>query len=134
MKNRDKLIKKIEINAKLSQVWETVTDPKNVKKYLFEIDKVSKWKTNSQIPFPIEESHSGSFLEIETDKTLKFSSSLGLDGLVSIVTYQFSHSNENTILKVTQEGFENEEKRKNTENNWEIILNRIKEMAIANNV
>ncbi|WP_109098551.1 SRPBCC domain-containing protein [Aquimarina sp. AU58] len=132
MENKTKLTKEIEINASLPCVWDVVTNPENIK-YLFKNNADTDWKTDSQIPFQYEKMHNGVFLEIEANKILKFNNLLGLNDMVSIITYQLDFKKKHTILKVTQQGFENEKIKKHTENNWGIILKRIKEIATVNN-
>ena len=68
----------VSIQAPLAKVWHALTDPEQIKKYLFGTETVTDWKAGSPITFSGEwegkaYQDKGTILEIEKEKILKYS-------------------------------------------------------------
>lgn len=77
MSNEITLKLSVRINVSISRVWDAVTNPEQIKKYLFGTEAVSDWKVGSSIKFtgvwegkPYEDK--GTILQIEKEKILKY--------------------------------------------------------------
>jgi uncharacterized protein YndB with AHSA1/START domain len=149
----EKLIVKntIAINAKASRVWDALTSPEQTKKYMFGCETVSDWKTGSPLLWRGQFEGNdmvfvkGFILDIRPGSLLKYSV---IDPNASYphtpenhlnVTYQLAEDGEQTILTVSQDGFENaadgEKRYKDVCNNgdgWNPILIAIKDIVEAN--
>jgi len=131
--------KTIEINANTSQVWDALTNPEKIKQYLFGTETISDWKMGSPIIFQGEYQgqkykDKGNILDIKEGQLLQYdywSSFSGLEdkeGNYSKVTYKLDRKEDHTILTLTQEGFASEQAREHSENNWGMVLDKIKQI------
>jgi uncharacterized protein YndB with AHSA1/START domain len=71
-------ISKIKINAPISKVWKTVTEPEMVKLWQFGSDLITTWKVGSEIKFVTEWEGQifeqwGKILEVRENELLKYS-------------------------------------------------------------
>jgi len=134
-----KVKKTIEINADTSQVWDALTNPKKIKQYLFGTETISDWKVGSTIIFQGEYQgqkykDKGKILDIKEGQLLQYAYWSGFSGLedkeenYSKVTYKLNRKEPYTILTLTQEGFASEQAREHSENNWGMVLDKIKEI------
>ena len=134
-----KVKKTIEINADTSQVWDALTNPEKIKQYLFGTETISDWKVGSPIIFQGE--YQGqkykdkeNILDIKEGQLLQYAYWSGFSGLedkeenYSKVTYKLNRKEPHTILTLTQEGFVSEQAREHSENNWRMVLDKIKEI------
>jgi len=134
-----KVKKTIEINADTSQVWDALTNPKKIKQYLFGTETISDWKVGSTIIFQGEYQgqkykDKGKILDIKEGQLLQYAYWSGFSGLedkeenYSKVTYKLNRKEPDTILTLTQEGFASKQAREHSENNWGMVLDKIKEI------
>lgn len=127
----------VSITAPKSKVWDAITNPAQIKKYLFGTETVTDWKTGSPIVFrgvwegkPYEDK--GTILEIEKEKVLKYNYWSNFSGdkdepaNYSIVTYTLSGERGRTMFTLTQDNFKSREAQVQSENNWGMILNKMK--------
>jgi len=149
----EKLVVKstITINAPSSQVWDVLTNPEKTKIYMFGCETVSDWNVGSELLWEGEYEGKkmvfvkGKILEIEPDKLLKytvidpFAAYPDLPENYLNVTYELTEQGSETILTVTQDGFETaaegEKRYKDVYNNgegWNPILVGIKKVAESN--
>jgi uncharacterized protein YndB with AHSA1/START domain len=135
--------KTIEINSSPSSVWEALTNPDKIKLYLFGTEVISDWKTGSHIVFQGEYQgqqykDGGTILAIEPEKLLQYTYWSGFSGLenkeenYSTVTYTLDTKGNQTTLTLIQKGFANKQAREHTDQNWTMVLEKIKEIATAN--
>ena len=124
----------IEINAEPSKVWNALTNPEIIKKYLFGTETITDWKVRSEIIFQGEYGENkvkyrdkGVILENVLNQKLSYSYWSGFSGLedepenYSIVTYGLaSGDNKTTTFTWTQKGYA-------TEDNYQHSLNGMKE-------
>ncbi len=149
----EKLVVKstITINAPSSQVWDVLTNPEKTKIYMFGCETVSDWNVGSELLWEGEYEGKkmvfvkGKIVNIEPNKLLKYTV---IDPFASYpdipenylnVTYELTEQGSETILTVTQDGFETaaegEKRYKDVYNNgegWNPILVGIKKVAESN--
>ena len=135
--------KTIEINADSSEIWDVLTNPDRIKLYLFGTEVITNWKIDTPIVFQGEYEgqqykDGGTILAIETEKLLQYNYWSGFSGLenkeenYSIVTYELNSIDNKTALTVTQQGFASEQAKEHSDKNWTMVLEKIKEIATAN--
>lgn len=140
----------ITIEAPASKVWDALTNPEQTKKYMFGCQAVSDWKIGKPLLWKgFYEGKEmifvkGIVLDIQPNKLLKYTV---IDPNAPMedkpenylnVTYNLTEKNGQTILHVTQDGFENaadgKKRYKDTYNNgegWNPILVEIKKLVEA---
>jgi uncharacterized protein YndB with AHSA1/START domain len=131
----------IEIKAPISKVWKALTEPEQIKKYLFGTDTKCDWKVGSPITFsgvwegkPYEDK--GTILAFEPEKLLKYnywSNWQGEDSLDKrqVISYKLNAENGKTVFTLVQENCPTEEAKDHSANNWKSVLNSMKEMLEA---
>ena len=132
--------KEIKISASTKNVWEVLTNPVHIKKYLFGSDAKSDWQKGSPIVFSGEyqgqkyEDH-GNILDIEKEKLLRYdywSSFSGVDDVpenYSTITFQLEGPDMEITLHLTQKGFVSRDGYEHSQQNWEMVLGEIKKIA-----
>lgn len=129
------------ISAPIDKVWEALTEPKQVKEWLFGTDMaVSAWEVGGEITYTgVWEGKSyqdkGKILEIEPRRKLVSSYWSAFSGLPDSpenyqrVTYALSSEDAGTTkVEITQEGSKTEEAAKHSEGNWRQVLGSMKKM------
>jgi uncharacterized protein YndB with AHSA1/START domain len=130
-------------NAPKAKVWEALTTPSQIKKYLFGTETISEWKAGSPIVFRgVWEGKSyedkGTILEIEKEQTLKYNYWSNFSGdrdepaNYSIITYGLSEVNGTTVFTLTQDNFKSREARDHSEKNWGMIMETLRGMVETN--
>jgi uncharacterized protein YndB with AHSA1/START domain len=120
-------------------LWEALTNPEQIKKYLFGTETKTDWKVGSPITFSgtWEEKpyvDKGTLLEIEKEKLIKYSYWSSFSGTEDVpenyanVCYFISDYEGKTLFTVTQDGHKTEETREHSKQNWQSILNSLKEL------
>src|ERR1700751_1184209 len=117
MKMEKELILTTSVNIKesKSKVWEALTNPEQIKKYLFGTEAVSDWKVGSTLVFRgvwegKEYEDKGFILELEKEKKLKYSYWSSFSGTKDVpenyahVTYELSEQSGETVFQLTQDG------------------------------
>jgi uncharacterized protein YndB with AHSA1/START domain len=133
--------KQIAINAPPSAVWDALTNPEKTKKYFFNCEVFSDWKTGSAIVFKgkmfllkkIE--LKGEIIKIEKEKFLQYWLHNEDSTSVSTVTDELSFEEGKTILTITDdvgEGEGAEERYERSEKGWDKVLNGLKELVEEN--
>ncbi|GHM99279.1 ATPase [Cytophagales bacterium WSM2-2] len=128
----------IEINAPVSKVWKALTDPEQIKKYLFGTNTITDWKVGSEIKFTgVWEGKSyedkGTILALEPEKLLKYnywSNWSGEDVLENrqIISYQLKGEKGKTVFTLVQENCPDEAARDHSANNWNSVLQSMKQL------
>ena len=129
-----------ELNVAPEKVWEALTSPEMIKQYMFGAEAVSDWKKGSSLIYKGEwEGKSyedkGTILEIEPNKLLKTTYYSPMSGLEDVpenyntVSYILAPNSSNgTILTVTQTNNKSEEAARRAEENWKMVLGKLKEL------
>jgi uncharacterized protein YndB with AHSA1/START domain len=129
----------IIINSPASKVWNALTNPDLIKQYCFGVEAISDWKVGSPIIYKgvwegKEFEDKGNILRSEPQKLLLcnyWSSFSGLpDSLENYqnVAYELSQENSGTRLTITQDNIPDEKGRQQSEQNWGLVLNKLKEL------
>ena len=148
----DKLIVKnsITIKAKISKVWDALTNPEQTKKYMFGCETVSDWKVGSPL---LWKGHyegkdmifvKGHIVDIQPEKLLAYTTIDPNSAIEDIpenyltVTYSLTQENEQIIFTVTQGDYtkvaDGERRYKEAYNGgegWNPILVEIKKLVEA---
>ena len=131
--------KSIVINATAQRVWEALTDPVQVKQYMWGSEVVSTWKQGSPLVYrgvwegkPFEDK--GTILEIDPPRLLRTNYFSPLSGKPDVpenyaeVTYALSPQAGGTKLTVTQSNIPNEAGKTQSEGNWGTVLDAVKKL------
>lgn len=132
--------KSVSINASPAQVWKTLTTPAMVKQYLFGTDVSSDWKAGSPINYTGEYEgkkyyDKGEIIKSEPGKILQstyWSSMSGKEDKAenyNVVTYRMEQKDDQTILTLTQDNISTEKEKEHSAKNWEMVLQKLKEVA-----
>lgn len=132
--NKNKIVRKLILNANAGKVWNTLTNPAETKKYMFNCEVSSDWKVGSEIKWKgnfqgYESGERGEILEIEENKKLKYSS---IDPNFGIeikpedylhITYELNEQDGKTELTTTVESFNNDpERMEHISGGWDNIV------------
>jgi len=128
------------INAPASKVWEAITKPELIKKYLFDTDVVSDWKVGSPIVYrgnfqgkPFEDK--GKILEFKPGKSLVSTHWSPMSGVPDLpenyhkVSYQLSEKDGKTDVTILQDNNASEEENAHSEANWKAVLEGLKKLV-----
>ncbi len=127
------------INASKSVVWKALTDPEQIKKYLFGTETISDWKIGSPITFsgvwegkPYNDK--GTILQIEKEKILKYNYWSSFSGTEDVpanyanITYSLKEKDGQTMFTILQDGIKTKEALDHSEQNWRMVMNSLKEL------
>lgn len=131
--------KSIVIAATPERVWEALTDPAQVKHYMWGSEVVSDWKQGSPLIYrgiwdgkPFEDK--GTILEIDPPRLLRTNYFSPLSGKPDVpenyaeVSYALSAEAGRTTLTVTQGNIPDEDGKTRSEGNWGTVLGAIKKL------
>ena len=129
----------IIINAPTAKVWQALTDPAIVKQYFFGTNLKSDWKKGSPIIWQGEwEGRSyedkGTILDIDPGSFVKYNYWSTMSGTedkpenYANITYQLSESDGKTKLTITQDNIKNQQAKEHSEQNWQSVFGKMKEM------
>jgi uncharacterized protein YndB with AHSA1/START domain len=150
MSNPLKITNSILIDAPASRVWDALVNPEQTKIYMFGCETVSDWQPGSALLWQGNfegvdlVAVKGFIKEIQPDKFLSytvFDPNIGMEDIPEnylLVTYELSRQDNQTLLTVTQSGFETaaagERRYKeafNSGEGWNPILVAIKKLVEA---
>jgi uncharacterized protein YndB with AHSA1/START domain len=129
----------VTINAPPEDVWDALTNPEKTKKYLFNSEVFSDWKTGSPITFKghqfliIPTKISGTINRIIPGKLLEYTLSDGKR--VHTVTDQLTFADRQTTLHLTDDLGQDEDAEKRyikSVKSWDKILKRLKKFVEHN--
>ena len=127
------------INATADKVWNALTNPKMIKKYMFGTTVVSDWKEGSKIIWKGEwkgksYEDKGKILQLENQKKLQYSHYSPLSGLndnpenYHIVTIDLVKKENETIVTLIQDNNPDEKTKDHSEKNWKMMLASLKKL------
>jgi len=130
----------IEINAATEKIWDALTNPEIIKQYLFGTEVISDWTVGAEIVFQGEYEDSqykdkGTIKVFDVEKRFQYTYLSSFSGLEDIpenyhlITYDLDDKNGITMLTIVQENIQSQEARDHSEKNWEMVLNKIKEIV-----
>jgi uncharacterized protein YndB with AHSA1/START domain len=129
----------ITINAPLNKVWQAITDPELIKQYFFGTQVITDWVKGSPIIYKGEwqgkhYEDKGTVIDIIPDRLLHhtyFSSMSGKPDFPEYyanVIYELKPEGDHTILHLSQDNIETEEQLKESQANWNNVLNGMKNL------
>lgn len=140
--NKDlKVSKSVEINSNPAKVWDALTNPEQIKQYLFGTETLTDWKVGSPIIFQGEfqgqqYKDKGIVVKNKANQLLQYNYWSGFSGLEDkeenycLVTYEIEELGSNQVrLTWSQNGFANEQGQQHTENSLPVMLEQIKALA-----
>ena|SRR5580765_814020 len=127
------------IEASADKVWNALTDPGIIKKYMFGTTVISDWKEGSKIIWKGEwegkaYEDKGKILLLEPKKSLQYSHFSPLSGLSDspenyhIVTIDLEEKDKQTIVTLTQTNNADEKTKDHSEKNWKMMLGSLKKL------
>ncbi|MEO7265286.1 MAG: SRPBCC family protein [Ferruginibacter sp.] len=128
----------VTIDAPVSKVWDAITNPAIIKKYLFGTNVSSDWKEGSSIEYAGEYEgktyhDKGVIKKLVPEKVFQstyWSSMSGKEDIpenYNLVTYVLSVEDGKTIVTLTQDNIATSEERTHSTNNWDAVLEKLKQ-------
>jgi uncharacterized protein YndB with AHSA1/START domain len=129
----------ITINATTSKVWDALTKPDLIKQYLYGTEVTTDWQVGSPITYKgvwqgKAYEDKGIVLRREPGKVLVSTFWSSLEGLPDIpenyktVGYELSPEGDKTRLTITQDNNDSPDEAKHSEQNWQAVLDGIKQL------
>jgi uncharacterized protein YndB with AHSA1/START domain len=130
----------IFIDANREKVWKALVTPSLIKKYLMDTNVTSDWKEGSSIIYEGEfqgkkYKDKGVIRKIDPPKLLQstyWSSMRGNEDKpenYNLLTFRLFPFGEKTKLEVTQDHVESEKEKEQMTNNWNSVLEKLKELV-----
>jgi uncharacterized protein YndB with AHSA1/START domain len=133
---------RVTINARRELVWNALTDPSIIKKYMFGSDVTSDWTVGSTITYAGEyegksyEDH-GVILEIRPPELLRSTHFSPLSGKPDVaenyheITYTLDVDGDHTRVTLTQDNNAGEAEAEHSAANWQKMLDGLKSVVEA---
>ena len=133
------LEKKINIKAPVSKVWDALTNPELIKEWLFGTNVISDWKVGSPILFTGNwqgkaYEDKGTVLKFDVEKAFRYNYWSSFSGLpdsaenYSVITFDLTPGDNETILTLTHSNFETETMYEHLDKNWGATLDTMKRL------
>lgn len=130
----------VNVDAPPSEVWNALTNPEIIKQYLFGTEAISDWKVGSKLEFKGEWEgkeyfDKGIITKFEPEKILQYTYLSSFSTLEDIpenyntITCKLQKRNGSTELTLTQDNIPTEESKNHSEQNWNAVLNKLKEIV-----
>lgn len=131
----------MRVKAPKQKVWEALTTPRLIEKYLFGTNAISDWKVGSPLIFKGEwqgktYEDKGTILAADEPNHFKYTYWSSMSGTEDApenyaeVSYDVEDAgNGETELRVTQNNVADEKVKKHSEENWAIVLNGLKKVV-----
>jgi uncharacterized protein YndB with AHSA1/START domain len=127
----------ITIDAPRAEVWKALVSPAAIQQYMFGADVRTDWKEGSPITWSGEWKgkkfeDKGKLLQVKPERRLQYSHFSPLSGLPDTpenyhtVTIELSDVGGKTLVTLTQDNSSTEEARKESEKNWNMMLQGLK--------
>ncbi len=127
----------IKIQAPPEEVWQALTDPQAIKRYMFGTKVVTDWQEGSPIVWKGEWQGSqyedkGIILQVDPGKRLQYSHFSPLSGAADvpenyhIVTIDLLTEGDQTRVTLAQDHNSTEEEREHSKQNWNMMLADLK--------
>ena len=135
-------IAETDIHAARSKVWHALTDPDEIRKYMFGSKVETDWKPGSRITWKGEYDgrkyeDKGEILEVEHERRLKlthFSPLSGEDDAPEnyhTLVYELEENDGQTHVSLSQDNNRSEEAAEHSRANWERMLSGLKDVVEA---
>jgi uncharacterized protein YndB with AHSA1/START domain len=135
-----KVIRGISINTTPDKIWEALTNPELIRKYLYGAEAVSDWKVGSEIVYKGEYdgyayADKGIIKQFEKGKIFQHTYLSTFSGIEDkpenyhLVTYIIEKSNGGSLLTINQENIHSEDAMEQAGKGWDMVMELIKEAA-----
>ena len=129
-----------EIDAPPSQVWAALTDPEQIRKYMFGSQVETDWRPGSPIVWKGEYEgkryeDKGQVLEFEPERRLKVTHFSPLSGQEDVpenyhtLVYELEEHGKKTRVSLSQDNNPTEEAAEHSRANWEQMLSDLKQVV-----
>ena len=129
-----------DIDASRDQVWDALTDPDQIKEYMFGSEVVTDWKPGSPIVWKGEYEGKryqdrGEIVEVEPERRLKVTHFSPLSGQEDrpenyhTLVYELEQRDEKTHVSLSQDNNPSEEAAEHSRANWEKMLAGLKNVV-----
>jgi len=127
----------VTINASREKVWQALTDPAIIKRYMFGSDVTSDWEVGSRVTYAGEyegksyEDH-GTILEVRPSELLRLTHFSPLSGKPDVpenyheITYTLHAQPHGMRLELSQDNNANEAEVEHSAANWQQMLDALK--------
>ena len=140
MSTSQEIKKERQIKASSQKVWDILTHPDNIEKWLYGTRVKTDWKPDSDIIFSFtwngkEYNDKGTVLEFEPEKRFSYNYWSELSGIpnkpenYSVITFELAPDDTGTLLKLTHTNFATKTMYEHSDSNWEEALNLIKTLS-----
>jgi uncharacterized protein YndB with AHSA1/START domain len=128
------------ISASPTQVWAALTDPEQIKKYMYGTQVETDWQRGSRIVWKGEYEgrayeDKGEIVEVDPPHHLKMTHFSPLSGQSDApenyhnVSYELEERGARTYVTLRQDNNATEDAAKHSEGNWKMMLNGLKEVV-----
>jgi len=128
------------IHAPAAKVWKALTDPAQIKEYMFGAKVQSDWKEGSAISWKGEwkgktYEDKGRILQLEEEQLLQYSHYSPLSGMPDepgsyhTVTVKLEGEGNETKVSLEQDNNASDEERQHSEENWKAMLDGIRKLT-----
>ena len=125
------------INAPAGKVWDALTNPELIKRYMFGTTVISDWKEGSPIVWKgawqgRTYEDRGVILKLKPERLIRYSHFSPLSGKPDLpenyhtVTIELISDENGTTVSLSQDNNETEEEREHSEQNWKMMLDALK--------
>ena len=132
----------VEIDASPDEVWTALTEPEQIKKYMFGSQVETTWQPGAPIVWKGEYEgkqyeDKGEIVELEPQRRLKMTHFSPLSGEEDVpenyhtVLYELEQDGQKTRVGLTQDNNSSEEAAEHSKGNWEKVLAGLKEVVEA---
>ena len=132
------------IATSADKVWNALTDPEMIRKYMFGTNVNSEWKEGARITWKGEwegkhYEDKGKILIMEPKKKLQYSHFSPLSGVADvpenyhIVTIDLKEEDGKTSVSLTQDNNTDEKAKEHSEKNWKMMLASLKKLLEESN-
>lgn len=129
----------VSIHAPLAKVWQALTDPEMIRQYFYDTEVITDWKVGSPIVWKGEWEgkeylEKGTILKSEPQRLLQYTYLSSFSGLedspenYANITYELEEDDGTITLTVRQENIADENAREQSEKNWVMLLNNLKQL------
>jgi uncharacterized protein YndB with AHSA1/START domain len=129
-----------EIDAPPDKVWQALTDPELIKKYMFGSEVRSDWKPGSPITWKgefegREYQDKGEIIAVEPGRRLEFTHFSPLTGQEDRpenyhnVQYELQQTDGGTSVRLTQDNSSSAEEAEHSAANWQMMLDGLKRVV-----
>jgi uncharacterized protein YndB with AHSA1/START domain len=132
----------VEIDASPDEVWTALTEPEQIKEYMFGSQVETSWQPGTPIVWKGEYEgkqfeDKGEIVELEPARRLKVTHFSPLSGEEDVpenyhtVLYELEQDGQKTRVELTQDNNSNEDAAEHSKANWEKVLAGLKEVVEA---